>query len=449
MDVFVMVPSCVPATSFETSGASLDANAIKPLMDKVRIRGLGEMMAYPGVIAGDDAVLEKIVTVHEEIGQIVDGHSPKVAGKDLSAYVAAGIRTDHECSTVEEMVDRLRLGMYVQIREGSACRNLDDLLPGVTQSNARRLLFCTDDKHPEDIARNGHLDNIIRKSVRAGLDPITALKIASLNVAECYHLPHIGAIAPGYQADILLVDDLNDFVVREVYKSGELVAKDGKALFEANDFVDERVYDSVHIHPLTVEDLVIRLDSTKVHVIGLKPHSVETENLIEDVRVEKGRFVLDPAIDILKVAVIERHHASGSVGLGLLKGYGLSGGAVASTVAHDSHNIIVIGDNDEDMVCAAEELQRVKGGICIVVDGAPVATLPLPIAGLMSDRPLDEVEVAVNEMTVMAHSLGINADVEPFMTLAFMALPVIPALKLTDQGLFDVESFSFIDLEAH
>jgi adenine deaminase len=448
MDVFVMVPSCVPATAFETSGATLAAADIAPLMSHPRIRGLGEMMAYPGVIAADNAVLDKLCAVDEGTAQVADGHSPKVAGAELAAYAAAGIKTDHECGTVQEMRDRLRLGMYVQMREGSACRNLDDLLPGVTAANSRRLLLCTDDKHPEDIAKNGHLDNLIRKAVRAGLDPLWAIKMATLNVAECYHLPHHGAIAPGYRADILLVRDLRDFTVRAAYKDGVLVASEGKALFEANSFVDDRVYDSVHVRPVTTADFAIPLRSSRAHVIGLQPHSVETDDLIEDVSVEGGHFVCDPARDILKLAVVERHHATGAVGRGLVKGYGLTGGAIASTVAHDSHNIIVVGDNDADMVRAVEELQRVQGGICIIADGVPIATLPLPIAGLMSDRSIGEVEAAVNEMTKHARRLGVNADVEPFMTLAFMALPVIPALKLTDQGLFDVTRFAFIDIEA-
>ncbi|MDR2491963.1 MAG: adenine deaminase [Coriobacteriales bacterium] len=447
LDVWVMVPSCVPATGFETSGASLGADEIRPLIDHPRVRGLGEMMNYPGVIAADEAILEKLITPRAEIGQVADGHSPWVHGTDLAAYAAAGIRTDHECATVDEMLGRARLGMYVQIREGSACRNLDALVPGVTLANSHRMLFCTDDKHPDDIARNGHIDNNIRRAVKAGLDAVVAVRMASLNVAQCYGLRGVGAIAPGYRADVLLLDSLEDFSVRQVYRAGELVAEDGKALFAANSFRDERVYCGLALQPLGPGSLRIPLTGDEALCMGMRPHSVETDKLVEKVAVADGAFVNDPARDILKLAVIERHHASGAVGLGLVKGFGLRGGAIASTVAHDSHNLIVIGDNDADMLAAAAELERVGGGITIVSDGQPCDTLPLPIAGLMSDLSVEEVEQRVSAMLARAYALGVNPDVEPFMTLAFMALPVIPALKLTDQGLFDVEAFSFTDID--
>jgi adenine deaminase len=448
LDVFVMVPSCVPATDFETSGARLLASDIQPLMSEPRVRGLGEVMSYPGVIAGDSQILDKLLCVDRARGQVADGHSPWVTGTDLNAYVAAGICTDHECSNAQQMLERLRLGMYVQLREGSACHDLDALLAGYDSRYSHRLLRCTDDKHPEDIARSGHIDNNVRKAVANGVNPLQVIRMASLNVAECYALRDRGAIAPGYVADILLVDDLADFRVRAVYKSGALVAKDGQALFSANTFVDSCVYDSVHVAPLASDDLRIALTTPRVKVIGLKPHSVETDALVEEVGEKEGAFAFDPALDILKLAVVERHHASGKVGLGLLKGYGLRGGAIASTVAHDSHNIIVVGSNDEDMLAAVDELRRVQGGITVVTDGVVQATLPLPIAGLMSDESVIEVEARVNVMKRLAYDRGVNPDIEPFMTLSFLALPVIPALKLTDQGLFDVRKFAFTGIEA-
>ena len=447
LDVHLMIPSCVPATDFETSGARLDLPQIEALLAQPRVLGLGEMMNYPGVIAADQRVLGKLAAVDAKPGQLVDGHSPWVLGRDLAAYAAAGILTDHECATVQEMIERVRLGMYVQIREGSACRNLDALVPGVSQAISQRVLFCTDDKHPEDIASNGHLDNNIRRAIAAGMDPLTAVRIACLNPARCYGLPHVGAIAPGYRADILLVDSLEEFSVRQVYRNGVLVAEDGQALFAPKDFVVEQIYNSVHPAALRPEDLTVKLTGDQARVISLRPHSVETDNQIETVTVADGCFAFDPSRDILKMAVVERHHASGNVGLALVKGFGLKGGAIASTVGHDSHNIIVIGDSDAAIMLAAAEVERVQGGITVVQGGEVLSTLPLPIAGLMSDLSLPEVEQQVLLMRDQAYAMGVSGLVEPFMTLSFLALPVIPVLKLTDQGLFDVLAFGFTSID--
>jgi adenine deaminase len=447
LDVYLMVPSCVPATDFETSGARLDANQINEIMSNPRVRGLGEVMAYPAVIAADYALLEKLGTVDSQRGQVADGHSPWVEGKDLCAYVAAGIASDHECSSPSELISRARLGMYVQIREGSACRNLEALLPAVNSANSRRMLFCTDDKHPEDIYATGHIDNCIRMAIDGGLNPITAIQMATINVAECYGLNSAGALAPGYQADILLVDDLQNFSPRAVYKLGKLVAKNGEALFNAKNFIDVNVCNTVRTGELEQTCLELPLKKNKARVIGLRAHSVETDNLIEDVNVIDGKFTYDPNLDILKLAVIERHKASGNIGLGLVKGFGLSKGAIASTIGHDSHNIIVIGCNDEDMLLAAQQLVRVQGGITIACAGEVLDTLPLPIAGLMSDDSVAEVREVVERMREQAYKLGVNREIEPFMTLSFLALPVIPALKLTDRGLFDVSAFSHVKIE--
>ncbi|MCL1880140.1 MAG: adenine deaminase [Actinomycetia bacterium] len=447
MDVWIMIPSCVPATDFETSGARLDAIDIQPLMAKERVRGLGEMMAYPGVIAGDGAILDKITSIDYGRRQVVDGHSPWVSGLDLAAYAAAGIRTDHECSTVDEMMERLRLGMYVQIREGSACRNLRALIGGVSEAWSRRLLFCTDDKHPEDIAENGHIDNNIRMAVAAGLNPVLAVRMASLNVAECYGLEGVGAIAPGYQANLLVLDDLEGFKVHQAYKNGILVAEDGVADFAAKDFEDPKVLDSVHIRELAAADLAIHLSGNQAWCIGLRPRSVETDKLRQTVTVENGCYANNPDDDLLKMAVIERHRGGGNIGLGLIKGFGLKSGAIASTIAHDSHNLIAVGDNDQDMLTAIEVVRRMSGGIAVVAGGQLTGALALPIAGLMSKQSITDVEQELRAMKEDAYARGVSRDIEPFMTLGFMALPVIPALKLTDRGLFDVLAFSHINID--
>ncbi|MDR1043074.1 MAG: adenine deaminase [Clostridiales Family XIII bacterium] len=448
MDVFIMIPSCVPATEYETSGSRLAASDIAPYMDNPRVRGLGEMMAYPQVIAAEDGVLDKIDVPRREIGQLVDGHSPLVMGRDLNAYIAAGVGTDHECGTVDEMRARLSLGMYVQLREGAATRDLDTLIPGVTPGNAARCLFCTDDKHPEDIRARGHIDHNVRKAVRLGLDPLIASQLASINAASCYGLAGMGAIAPRYQADFILFEDIREMRVQEVYKRGKLVAKDGRALFAANDFADAKVTGTMHMKPVKPEDFRIPLAGTRAHVIGLKTYSVVTEDLVMDVPVSGGCFQHDASRDILKLAVVERHFASGNIGLGLISGFGLKGGAIASTITHDSHNLIVVGDNDPDMAAAANELARVGGGVTIASGGRALSTLPLPIAGLMSDHSVNEVAEVVGQMKARAKGLGVPDDVEPFMTLAFMALPVIPYLKLTDRGLFDVSRFAFTPIDA-
>jgi adenine deaminase len=412
------------------------------------VLGLAEMMNYPGVINGEPKVLAKLALADEDRGQIVDGHSPWISGNALNAYAAGGIRTDHECATVDEMRERLRLGLYVQIREGSACRDLMQLIAGVTEANERRCLFCTDDKHPEDIEARGHIDNCVRMAIAAGVPPITAIRMATLNVAECYGLKHIGALAPTYRAHILLVDSLEELRPSHVFYDGKLVAANGEALFEAESFKDERVYGSVRIAPYQAGDLRIPLRGSRAHVIGIRPHSVETDHLIENVGVKDGCFSFADSPGIHKIAVFERHGVSGNIGLGLIKGFGLKDGAIASTVAHDSHNLIVIGDNDDDMLAAVAEIEAIQGGVTLVSSGKVMVSLPLPIAGLMSEGSVEEVTATVEEMRGKAYRMGVGKDIEPMMTLAFMALPVIPALKMTDRGLFDVEAFNFVEVDA-
>lgn len=449
LDVYMMLPSCVPATPFESAGAVLEAKELAKIIDKEGILGMGEMMDYVGVINGDEKVLEKIELAKEK-GKIIDGHGPMITGRELNAYVAAGIRTEHECSTVKEMVERLRLGMYIHIREGSAARNLKELIKAVNKDNLSRVMFCTDDKEPSDLLENGSIDNNIRLAIEAGIDPIDCIKIASLNPALAYGLEGKGAIAPGYRADLVVIDNLIDFNILMVFKDGKLVAENYMPLFHVTESSNTSMKNTVVIKPIKEEDLKLNIKGDKVNVIGVIPDSLITEKLVrevgKDIVVEGGEFV--KGNDILKVAVIERHKATGRIGLGLVEGFGLENGAIASTIAHDSHNIIVIGDRDSDMVLAVEELKRLGGGIALAQEGKIIGSLQLEIAGLMSDKPLEEVRKGLDEILQLAYDkLRVNRNIEPFMILSFLALPVIPSLKITDLGLFDVDKFKFINLE--
>lgn len=443
LDVFIVLPSCVPATPFENSGAVLKAEDLKELITHERVLGLGELMNFPGVINCDEDVLDKVVMAGDKK---IDGHGPSISGKELNAYVAAGVSTEHECSNVEEMMNRLRLGMYILVREGSAAKNLLKLIKGINKENIRRCLFCTDDKHPEDILKDGHIDYNIRLAIKEGMDPIDAIGMGTLNAAECYGLKGKGAIAPGYDADLVVVDNLEDFNVLEVFKGGKLVGKNNLPMFEIAPSNTEKVENSVLVKEIKSDDLEIKLKSNRVNVIKLNPHSLYTQKVEREVLVEDGKFKFSDD-DILKVAVIERHKGTGNIGLGLVECFGLKNGAIASTIAHDSHNIIVIGDNDEDMVLAVNEIVRIGGGITIVSKGEVLKSLPLEIGGLMSKKPLEEVNKILKEMLQIAYDkLNVNKEIEPFMTLSFIALPVIPEIKMTDLGLFDVMNFKFIDL---
>lgn len=447
LDVYVMLPSCVPSTPYENAGAVLEAEDLEEMIDQERVLGLGEMMNYPGVIEGDEGVLKKIEITRDKI---VDGHGPVITGKDLNAYVAAGVQTEHECSTVEEMKERLSLGMYIHIREGSAARNLKELIKVVDKDNLRRCAFCTDDKDPSDLLKDGSIDHNIRLAVKEGLDPIDAIKMASLNSAEIYGLKDKGAVAPNYRADLVVIDNLEDFNIVKVFKDGRLVAEDYKELFDNIDSDNEKMKDTVNIKEVRKEDLDIPLKEGIANVIEVMPHSLITnkvEKVIgEDIILEDGKFKAGKGI--LKIAVVERHKKTGNIGLALVDKFGLENGAIASTVAHDSHNIVVIGDSDEDMLLAIKELERVGGGITLVSQGKVLDTLVLSIGGLMSEEPLDLVNDKLNKMLDIAYEkLKVNRDIEPFMTLSFIPLPVIPDLKLTDLGLFDVGKFDFIDIQ--
>lgn len=443
LDVFVMLPSCVPSTSFENAGAKLLADDLETFMDHPRVLGLGEMMDYPAVESASPEAIDKLAVAD---GKLIDGHGPVIKDKGLNAYVAGGIRTEHECTTVEEMIDRLRLGLYIQIREGSAARNLAELVAGVNKDNVRRIFFCTDDRHPGDILVEGHIDNNVRLAISRGLAPITAIKMATLNAAEAYRLYNRGAVAPGYLADLIVFDDLKAFNIEMVFKGGRLVAEHGKALFEVSEIASEAVVNTVNFKPVTADDLRIAMSSDFARVIRLLPHSLVTESAVRKVVTEDGYFKYDDRLDILKLLVIERHHATGNIGKGLVEGFGLKNGAIATTIAHDSHNLIVIGDTNENLLAAIEEIQRIGGGIAMVKAGEVVASMPLPIGGLMSDEPIELVDQKLKDLLEVGYSLGVKRVYDPVMTLAFLALPVIPEIKLTDVGLFDVTKFEFVSL---
>lgn len=448
LDIKYELPSCVPATPFENAGAILGAREIEKLIPSDDFIGLGEFMNFPGVVGADEEVLDKLVAAKKE-GKWIDGHGSGLAGNALNAYTSAGILADHECSTVEEMKERLDRGMYILLRQGSACHNLRTLLGGVTPYNSRRCLLCSDDRQPKTILNEGHLDNHLRICVEEGLDAVTAIRMATLNAAECFGLNDRGAIAPGKRADIVLLDDLTDFNVNRVWIEGKLVAEEGKYLLPVEKYDISSVKGSVVLKNFSKEKFKMNLKSNKVNVIGILPGGVVTEKLTAEIELDKnGEFVWNPDEDIVKVAVLERHHKTGNVACGFLKGYGIKEGAVALSVAHDSHNLIVVGVNDDEMEAAVNALVAQEGGIVLVKNGKVVESMPMPIAGLMSDQSGEWVDEKLTSIHDKAYAeLGICGSVEPVMTLCFMSLIVIPELKLTDTGLFDVTTFSFIPVE--
>ncbi len=441
LDVRIMLPSCVPATSFENAGAVLEAEDLKELLDEESVIGLGEMMNYPGVISREDKILDKLILFND---MIIDGHGPMIKRNDLNAYVIAGIKTEHECSTVEEVLNRLRLGMYILLREGSAARDLRNIIPAVNKENLRRFLFCTDDKHPEDLINEGSIDFNIKLAIKAGISPVDAIRMGTLNAAECYGLKGKGAIAPGYIADLVVIDNLDDFNILKVFKNGEIVAEDSKAIFDPKENLPENMTNSVSIKDVSIKDIQIPMKSNKANVIGIIEDSLVTERNIREVSVVDGCFNFSND-DILKLVVIERHFATGNIGVGLIENFKLKNGAIGSTIGHDSHNIIVIGDNDKDILVAIEELSKIGGGLTLISRGQVLKSLPLEIGGIMTSKPIEKTNSILKDMIEISYkNLGVNKNIDPFMTLAFMALPVIPSIKLTDMGLFDVEKFTFV-----
>lgn len=444
LEVKVMLPSCVPATAFETSGAHLSAADTEKQIREPYLWGLGEFMNAPGVLGRDGEALGKIEAAHA-CGKIVDGHAPALTGMPLNAYIAAGIRTDHECDTPEEAAEKVAKGMYVHLREGSATRNVAAVCRAVNDKNFRRFLFCTDDRHAADL-RAGHINNALRVAVAAGLDPVRAVTIATLNAAECYRLVGKGAIAPSFDADIAVFDDLKDFRCALTLKGGRVVAEDGHALFGGERYLPDAVKNTVHLGEISPARFVLRLKGERALAMRLTAGSVVTEKRVCRVESRGGDVALE-GTDLLKLAVIERHRGTGNVGLGLLEGYGLRGGALALTIAHDSHNLIVLGDRNEDMAAAANELVRIGGGLALS-QGGKVQSLPLDIAGLMSSLPAEEYIARSEKLYEQAYAMGVKRGFDAFMSLSFLALLVIPSLRLSDRGLFDVEKFALVGIDA-
>ena len=447
LNVHFMVPSCVPATPMETAGAVLGAEDIRALLKEPWALGLAEMMNFPGVIHGDPEVLKKIEAAEEKR---IDGHAPLLSGKDLNAYLVAGIRSDHETTNQKEAKEKLKNGMWIMAREGTTARNLKDLLPLVTPENARRFLFVTDDRHPRELIEEGHIDSMVRKAIQWGTDPVLAIQMATLNAAEYFRLDGLGALAPGYRADIVVFDHLARFQVKKVLKDGVLIAEDGKMLRRSMAQALTRKDASspartIRIKSLSLNRLALRSDTPVVKVIQLIPNQIITKKVIRRIPLREGVAHPDIREDVLKMVVIERHQASGNIGIGFVQGFGLKKGAIGSTVAHDSHNLVIVGTNDQDILETARRIQSIGGGMAVVSEGKVLASLPLPIAGLMSDASVQEVNHQLEELNASAKKIGGQVP-DPFMVLSFLALPVIPELKLTDKGLVDVNQFKIVPL---
>ncbi len=437
LSVFIMVPSCVPATAFETSGAKLTARDLEAFIDHPRVLGLGEVMDYVATVEGDGEMLDKL---HLFRHHPIDGHAPTLTGDALNAYCVAGPHTDHECITYAEVLEKLRNGLRIHLRLGSANRNVEEIMKQIADNHlpTRRMSFCTDDKHLADIREEGHINYIVRRAVANGIPPIKAIQMATINTANTYGIRHYGAVAPGYRADLVLFDNLTDF-------NPQFVITDGKVFEPSVDThikPDPKIYNSVHLAPRKPDILKLPV-SGKANIIRLIPKELVTALDVEEVYTEDGNFV--PKNGLLKLAVLERHHASGRVGLGILRGFDIKNGAIATTVGHDSHNLVVVGDNDADMLAAVDALEECGGGYVVVSKGEILAKLVLSVAGLMSDAPLESILKHQRELLAAAQQLGIHTDSDPFITLSFIALPVIPDVRLTDMGLFDVKHMEFFN----
>jgi len=440
-DLFLMAPSCVPATHLETSGALITPEDIRQILRWRGVLGLGEVMNFPGVIGGDASVLSKIKMAK---GKVVDGHAPGVSGKNLNAYIAAGIHSDHESVSLAEAREKLEKGMYIMIREGSSEKNLDALLPLITDKTYQRCLFVVDDRNCAELLHDGDIDAVVRKAIKRGLDPVRAIQLATINYAQYFRLDRLGAVAPGYFANLIILKELSDFRIDRVFYRGRLVAQDGKALFKLCRSDRSEVTNTVNIKPFGVEALRLKAGEEDKPVIEVIPGQIITKKRVARVKIENGLVVPDITRDILKLVVVERHKATGNIGVGLVKGFGLKKGALTSSIAHDSHNIIAVGTNDDDIYVAVKEIERLQGGLVAVVGCRVLASLGLPIAGLLSDEPLETVVKKVAKLEREARELGSTLP-SPFATLSFLALPVIPELKLTDLGLVDVNKFKLIN----
>ncbi len=437
VDVRFMLPSCVPATPLDESGAVLDYRAIDSFYDHPRVQGLAEMMNFVGIIAGDDQPVEKIVAAQAHHKKI-DGHAPDLVGNDLNAYIAAGVYSDHECHDLNDAIAKLERGQFIMIREGTAARNLDALAPLLCDKYSERCMFCTDDKHPNDLLEKGHIDYIVKRAIGLGVDPITAVKVACHNAARYFLLNNRGAIAPGYLGDFVIIDSFQDFHIEKVFKKGELMVDHGVVKDFPTPAIDpyltERAHSTFHVEHLTAQDFT---EARPRGIIGMVNGEITTVDAGYSDRI-------DVEYDVLKIAVVERHKNTRHIGIGFLQGYGLKSGAVATSVSHDSHNIIVVGTSEADMAAAANRVVELNGGIVVWDGGKPVAEVPLSIAGIMSDEPLTTVNEKLEFAKAKAHALGVNPGIDPFMTLSFMALPVIPSLRITTRGVFDVTTQSYV-----
>lgn len=450
-DFYFMMPSCVPATEFEHSGAVLKSEDLIPFYQNPRVLGLAEVMNFPAVSLTEEDMLQKIYDANK-LGKSIDGHAAGLSEQQLNVYMCASIKTDHECTTAEEAKERLRKGMYLMIREGTVAKDLKNLIPVINEKNSRRCLFVTDDRHLDDIVSEGSIDHNVRLSIKTGVPPITAIQMATINAAECFGLKETGAIAPGYKADFLILDDLDSVIIHSVFKEGKLIVQNNRLLNfppEKDHAIDAGLKHSVQFHELTEGDLAIPFKNKFANIIEITPNSLITKHSIEPVTLNQdGLFRFSELVDHIKLAVIERHHMTKQVGLGIVKGLGLNSGAIATTVAHDSHNLIIAGTNDQDMLLAANEIKKMQGGLAVIQNGEILASLPLPIAGLMSEWNYIDVVHSLKKIDGALLKLGANRHFNPFLTLAFLALPVIPEIKLTDKGLFSVSEFRHIPIEA-
>lgn len=447
LDIRVMLPSCVPAVPEDSNGATLYAKDLEPFYSHERVLGLAEVMDFPSVYEANSNMVDKLVLTKKH-NRLIDGHAAGIEREKLNVYSAADIRNDHEATTLQEAKDRLDLGMYLMIREGTVAKDLNALLPAVTMRNSRRCLFVTDDKLVDDLVEEGSVDHSVRIAIEKGLDPIIAIQMVTINAAECFQLDSIGAIAPGYQADFLLVDDLKTFTIHSVFKNGQCVVEAGKLIedkFIKQDYLDSNL-PTINCAKLSLNDLKLSLPSEICHIIEIIPNSIVTNEVIEKVTVENGYFQTSLEEDQLKLVVVERHHQTGNIGKAIVKGFGFKNGAVATTISHDSHNIVAVGTNDEDLLLAINELQEINGGIVLVSEGEVAARLPLPIAGLISDQEYFTLYEQLKTLNQKVKILQGYNTFNPFLTLSFLSLTVIPTLKLTDKGLFDFHSFSYKDV---
>jgi adenine deaminase len=440
LDLFLMAPSCVPATNMETSGTTLGVEDIKRILRLKECIGLGEVMNYPGVLFGDANMLAKIAAAE---GKIVDGHAPGVSGLNLNAYIGAGIGSDHESVALAEATEKLRRGMYVMIREGSTEKNLETLLPLVTDKTYPRCLFVVDDRHAEDIQHDGDIDAVVRKAIRLGLDPVRAIQMATINTARYFRLHQLGAVAPGYFANFIVLDNLESFQVSSVYYHGKKVAENGKPLFSLPKPPPNKLSRSVNIKPFTIDALRLKANGEHSLAIEIVPGQIVTRKKLVKVNFKDGFVIPDADRGVLKAAVIERHKATGNIGLGLVTGFGSFRGALASSTAHDSHNIVAVGASDEDIYIAVKEVERLHGGLVVAAGGKVLGSLATPIAGLLSEEPLEAVVAGLVKLEKTAKELGCVLP-SPFAALSFLALPVVPELRLTDLGLVDVNEFKLI-----